>query len=108
MIGERTYQFISIFDFKDSESKQKFLNYAHSENGIKITREYKGCLSINIYTSKNSSNKLIMIQEWDSKQSKKSYLEMREKEGRQDFFETLLSKPVELDLITPIDFSSKL
>ena len=99
---------MSIFNFKDSESKQKFLDYAKSENGIKITREYKGCLSINIYNSKNCSNKLIMLQEWDSKKSKKSYLEMREKEGRQDFFETLLSTPVELDIITPIDFSSKL
>ena len=108
MIGKNSYKFMSIFDFKDSESKQKFLDYAHSENGIKITREYKGCISINIYSSKISHNKLIMIQEWDSKKSKKSYLEMREKEGRQDFFETLLSKPVELDLITPIDFSSKL
>ena len=37
MIDKKTYKFISIFDFKDNESKQKFLDYAYSENGIKIT-----------------------------------------------------------------------
>ena len=108
MKSEETYKFMSIFDFKDSESKQKFLNFVDGENGIKITRNYQGCISINIYNSKNNPNQLIMIQEWNSKKSKRSYLEMRQKEGTHQFFETLVNKSVELDLITPINFCAKL
>ena len=47
-------KFISIFDFKDEKNKEKFLKFAYSENGIKVTRKYKGCISINVYNSKNN------------------------------------------------------
>ena len=110
MLGENNYAFMSIFDFKDDESKQKFLDAVNSDIGIKKTRQYKGCISINIYNSRNSPNKIIMIQEWESKADKKSYLKMREEEGKLNlaFYESLVKSPLELDLLTPINTNSKL
>ena len=100
--------FMSVFDFNDKECMQKFLDFARSENGIRKTRNYTGCISINAYMSKREPNKLIMIQEWDSKQHKKAYLAMREKEGIYQFFDTLVKTKTVLDVITPMDFNSKL
>ena len=102
------YKFMSIFNFKDNEAKKKFINFVFGDNGMKITRNYKGCLSINIYSSNKDTNKLVMIEEWNNMKSKKSYLEIRKKEGLYKYFETLLKNPVELELITPIEFNSKL
>lgn len=107
-MNSNQYTFISIFNFKNQECKNKFLNFAHSKNGLEITRNYKGCISINLYTSKNNINRLVLIQKWNSKYDKKCYLEMREKEGTHEFFNTLVTSPIELDFITPIDFKANL
>ena len=108
MNSKNNYKFISIFEFKNNESKQKFINFALSENGLKKTRNFKGCLSINIFSSSINPNKIIMLQKWNSKKSKKLYLEMRKKEGLNKFLEKLVSKPVKLDLINIIEPLSKL
>ena len=34
--------FITTFNFKDNLSKKKFIDFAESENGIIITKNYKG------------------------------------------------------------------
>ncbi len=88
--------------------KKKFIDFTNSKRGINVTKNYTGCVSINLYNSKNNQNKLIMIQTWNSMYHKKLYLKMREKEGTHDFFKTLVKTPLELDIITPINLNSKL
>ena len=97
-----TYTFLTVFHFKDMASKKAFLHFSKSKHGISLTRDYQGCQSINLYDSNLDSLKVIIIQKWDSKKNKKAYLEMRAKEGTHDYFNTLVSTPMELELLTPI------
>ena len=100
--------FITTFNFKDNLSKKKFIDFAESENGIIITKNYKGCLYFDLFDSKNDENRIIIIQKWDSMENKKKYLKMRKEEGTYKFFESLVKSPIELDLLTPINLNSKL
>ena len=100
--------YITIFKFKNSDCKQKFIDFANSDNGLIVTKNYTGCLELNLYSSKNDKNKMILIQKWDNIYNKKKYLKMREIEGTYKFLNTLVESPFNLDLLTSINLNSKL
>ena len=39
----------AVFTFKDQESKEKFIEFCNGENGLGVTRGWKGCRSIDCY-----------------------------------------------------------
>lgn len=49
----------AVFTFKDQESKQKFIDFCNGPKGLDITRNYKGCQSIECY--KKHDNELFIV-----------------------------------------------
>ena len=49
-----SYRVSAVFTLKDTESKDKFVTFCNGENGLSITRAWKGCKSLNMYESRLS------------------------------------------------------
>ena len=65
------------FTLKDAEAKDKFVSFGAGENGLSVTRGWKGCKSIEMYESREDSNKIVIWQEWESKEDQESYIAHR-------------------------------
>ena len=49
-MSETTSHTVSaVFTFKDAASKNKFINFCNGDNGLSVTRAWKGCQSIECY-----------------------------------------------------------
>ena len=76
------YTVIANFNFKTPTDRDWFLKVLRSPEGLCKTRVYKGCVSIDVYTDQNNSDKsLVLWQKWDSKEDHLSYLEYRKETG---------------------------
>ena len=50
IMSESTPHTVSaVFTFKDVASKNKFINFCNGDNGLSVTRAWKGCQSIECY-----------------------------------------------------------
>ena len=101
-MDSKSLKFITIFNFKDENTENIFLEYINGYNGICITRSFEGCISVDIYRVKKKKNILIMIEKWNSLYNKKKYLKMREQEGLYKFLEQLVKTPLELNLLSKL------
>jgi len=96
---ENSYRVCAKFTLKDQESKDRFISFANGETGLSVTRGWKGCLSIEMYESREDSNVVVIWQRWDNKESQESYVKHRHEDGTFDLLGELVACPPE---ITPI------
>ena len=55
----------AVFTFKDQGSKQKFIDFCNGPKGLDITRNYKGCQSIECYQKHDNELSIVIWQKWD-------------------------------------------
>ena len=59
IMSESTSHTVSaVFTFKDVASKNKFINFCNGDNGLSVTRAWKGCQSIECYECHDSPLKV--------------------------------------------------
>ena len=70
---ESCYRVCAVFILKDNESKDSFVKFANGENGLVKTGRRR-LKSIDMYESREDSNKLVIWQCWDSKEDQQVHL----------------------------------
>ena len=98
-MANSSYRVSAVFTLKDTASKDKFVEFANSDKGLSVTRAWKGCKSLDMYESRENPNKLVIWQEWESKEDQEGYIKHRHEDGSFDFLGELVACPPE---ITPI------
>ena len=96
---ENSYRVCAVFTLKDQECKKRFIEFANGENGLSVTRAAKGCLSLNMFESREDEMKLIIWQKWDSKEDQEAYIKHRHEDGTFEMIGEIVACPPD---ITPI------
>ena len=96
----------AVFTFKDQESKEKFIEFCNGDNGLSVTRGWKGCRSIDCYEAYDNDKKIVIWQKWDSKEAHESYVKHRHDDGSFDFLHTLIASKPEISALRPVVFKS--
>jgi quinol monooxygenase YgiN len=91
---------IATFNFKSVETKAKFLEVLHSDNGLVKTRACEGCRSIDCCESNTNELQVVIFQKWDKQENHEAYLQMRKESGLFDVLETLLAEPLDVKRFT--------
>jgi quinol monooxygenase YgiN len=82
-----------ILTFECHEGKgQELLTILKS--ALQTTRSQKGCISVQAYTDSSNPNRIILLQEWEDKDSQISYMKWRSDTGQQDVLGTILLRPI--------------
>ena len=105
-MSQDSHTVLAQFTFKDSESKQKFVDFCNGETGLSITRSWEGCQSIQCYESEDESNKVFIWQKWKDHASHESYVKMRQEEGSFDMLGEWVESPPDITSLRPVNFSS--
>lgn len=92
----------ATFTFKNDECSEKFKAVLSSEDGLKVTRAFKGCRNIECFTTED--NAFVIRQIWDTKEDHGAYLAMRKESGLFDSVMELLEKPFEVVHLTYTHF----
>lgn len=58
------------------------------------TRAFKGCISVATYTSATNPDDIVLIEEWDKKESQVAYMRWRAETGMSEKLGPLLSGPL--------------
>lgn len=61
------------------------------------TRAFPGYIDVKMYRSADDPNRLIMIEEWESREAYRRYVDWRRGSGAMDGFDALLTAPPQLD-----------
>jgi quinol monooxygenase YgiN len=61
------------------------------------TREFPGCRSVNAYRSDEDPNRIMLIEEWDSKEDYDKYLAWRNRDGMMDAMKDIMTRPAKPD-----------
>ena len=99
IMTENCYRVCAVFTLKDQECKKRFIEFANGENGLSVTRAAKGCLSLNMFESREDEMKLIIWQKWDSKEDQEAYIKHRHEDGTFEMIGEIVACPPD---ITPI------
>ena len=67
------------------------------------TRAFKGCRNVNVYRSNDDANKIILIEEWDSKQDYEAYLAWRAEQNPERKTSDLFTTPSAPEYWTLVD-----
>lgn len=63
------------------------------QNLFPVTREFDGCKHIDISASQDAPNRLVMTEDWASKEHHQKYLEFRTNDGTLEKIGALLESP---------------
>ncbi len=96
----------AVFTFKDQESKQKFIDFCNGPKGLDITRNYKGCQSIECYQKHDNELSIVIWQKWNSQQDHEAYVKFRHEDGSFDFLGELVASPPDISALSPLSFKS--
>jgi quinol monooxygenase YgiN/ketosteroid isomerase-like protein len=96
----------AVFTFKDSASKDKFIEFCNGDNGLSVTRGWQGCQSIECYQSNENSNQVIIWQKWENQEAHESYVKHRHDDGSFDFLGELIASPPEITPLKPVVFKT--
>ena len=89
--------FISAkFKFKTKEFMEEFINILKGDNGLKVTRNWPGCVSIECFESTDENNEFIIRQEWKKKSDHDKYMNMRKESGLFTQVTAMLETPLEI------------
>ena len=106
MSGNNPHTVCATFTFKDVESKEKFIEFCNGENGLSVTRAWKGCQLLDCYESHDNPNKVVIWQKWASKEDQQSYIKHRHEDGSFEFLHSLIASPPEINPLSPLVFKS--
>ena len=84
---------VATFKFVDGK-KAEFEELLKGPQGLKVTREFEGCISIKSYDDQDDPNNLILVQEWKSRSNHEAYLNMRKDTGLLETLQEMLSEPL--------------
>ena len=96
----------ATFLFKDSASKDKFIEFCNGDNGLKVTRAWPGCQSIECYEAHDTPLKVTIWQKWENSQGHESYVKHRHDDGSFDFLGELIAAPPEITPLRPVVFET--
>lgn len=104
MMGDSGPCYINAkFTFKTEENKQKFLQILRSEDGLAVTRSWPGCESIDCFVSQENSLEFNIRQKWAKSSDHASYMQMRKETGLFAQVMDMLSSPLEITHLSPLD-----
>jgi ketosteroid isomerase-like protein/quinol monooxygenase YgiN len=103
---ENNHTVSAVFTFKNAESKSKFINFCNGEKGLGVTRSWPGCKSIECYEVSDNTNKIIIWQKWENKESHESYVKHRHDEGSFNMLGEWVEGPPEISALVPVNFES--
>jgi len=96
----------ATFEFKDESCKDRFIEFANSEKGLKVTRAWPGCVSLETYESHDNPLKLTIWQKWADPQSHEGYVKHRHEDGSFDFLGEILASPPDIGALHPVVFET--
>mgnify|MGYP001203430593 CR=1 FL=1 len=96
----------ATFEFKDASSKDRFIEFCNSDNGLKVTRAWPGCESIECYEAQDTPLKVTIWQKWSNPQSHESYVKHRHDDGSFDFLGELIASPPDISPLRPVVFET--
>lgn len=96
----------AVFTFKNSSSKDMFIDFCNGDNGLSVTRAWDGCKSIDCFESHTNPLQVTIWQKWVSPQAHESYVKHRHDDGSFDFLGELISSPPEINPLRPVLFQS--
>ena len=96
----------AVFTFKDKESKTKFIDFCNGPKGLDVTRNHKGCQSIECYEKHDNELSIVIWQKWDSKEDHEAYVKFRHEDGSFDFLGELVASPPDICALSPLSFKS--
>ena len=99
-----THTVSAVFTFKDSSSKDKFIDFCNGPKGLSVTRAYKGCQSLDCYEKEDDPNTVVIWQKWESKEDQENYIKFRHDDGSFDFLGELISSPPNISGLKVFDF----
>ncbi len=99
MSEKKSYRICAVFTLKDQSSKDRFVEFCNGENGLSVTRAAKGCQSLQMFESRENSNKLIIWQKWDCQEDQEAYIKHRHEDGTFDFLGELVACPPDISPI---------
>lgn len=112
-IYSQTYQHINmshtvsaVFTFKDLASKNKFIDFCNGDNGLSITRGWKGCQNIDCFESQTNPLQMTIWQKWNSSADHESYMKFRHDDGSFDFLKELVASPPDINPLQPVLFKT--
>jgi quinol monooxygenase YgiN len=60
---------------------------------LPATRAFPGCRSVNAFRSADNPNRVLLLEEWDSREAYAKYLAWRNEDGTLDRMAEILAKP---------------
>lgn len=96
----------AVFTFKDQDCKEKFIEFCNGDNGLSVTRAWKGCLSLECYETSDNSMQITIWQKWESQESNESYIKHRHEDGSFDFLGELVACPPVISALRPLIFKT--
>lgn len=91
------------FTFISEELKQKFLEILRSDDGLKVTRDWPGCESIECFVSQENNLEFNIRQKWAKESDHASYMAMRKETGLFASVMEMLSSPLEITHLNQLD-----
>ena len=91
------------FTFSSLANKEKFMIIMSGQEGIQLTRDWPGCLSIRCYDSQENDLEFTIRQKWEKSSNHAAYMEMRKETGLFDEVTEMLSCPLEITHHTELD-----
>ena len=85
-----TCRVIADFNFKDGEIG-KILGIGESANGFQVTKDFKGCLGIDVSIDMDNPNRMILTETWKNRDDHAQYMKFRESEGPDGFLAKIIS-----------------
>ena len=96
----------AVFTFKDNVSKNKFIDFCNGDNGLSVTRGWKGCQNIDCFESQTNPLQMTIWQKWNSPADHESYMKFRHDDGSFDFLKELVASPPDINPLRPVNFST--
>ena len=96
----------AVFTFKDSNSKDRFVDFCNGDNGLSVTRSWEGCQSIDCYESHENPLQIVIWQKWNSKENHESYVKHRHDDGSFTFLHELIASPPEIVPLRAVVFKN--
>ena len=76
------------------EKKAEFVEILKGPDGLKVTRDFKGCLNVSCFDDADDENTLFLLQSWESREDHEAYLKMREETGLLEVLAPQLAEPL--------------
>ena len=81
---------IADFTLKEGEIG-KIIQFGEGAKGFQVTKDFKGCLGIDMSIDMDNPNRMILTETWENRDDHTLYMKFRESEGPDGFLAQLIS-----------------